>query len=60
MPYCLPLGTFRKHAGLRKLNPGQQALLVLVYLRKGETFAEVECSGAGSAAVSYVSLHPII
>jgi hypothetical protein len=25
----------------RKLNPGQQALLALVYLRKGETFAEL-------------------
>jgi hypothetical protein len=25
----------------RKLNPGRQALLVLVYLRKGETFAEL-------------------
>jgi hypothetical protein len=25
----------------RKLNPGQQAMLVLVYLRKGETFAEL-------------------
>jgi hypothetical protein len=25
----------------RKLNPGQQALLVLVYLRKGDTFAEI-------------------
>jgi len=25
----------------RKLNPGQQAMLVLVYLRKGEPFAEV-------------------
>jgi len=25
----------------RKLNPGQQALLVLVYLRKGETFASL-------------------
>ena len=25
----------------RKLNPGQQALLVLAYLRKGETFAEL-------------------
>src|SRR5512142_2821279 len=24
----------------RKLNPGQQALLVLVYLKKGETFAQ--------------------
>jgi hypothetical protein len=28
----------------RKLNPGQQVLVVLVYLRKGETFAEI---GAG-------------
>jgi hypothetical protein len=28
----------------RKLNPGQQALLVLAYLRKGDTFAE---TGAG-------------
>jgi hypothetical protein len=25
----------------RKLTPGQQALLVLAYLRKGETFAEL-------------------
>ena len=25
----------------RKLNLGQQALLVLAYLRKGETFAEL-------------------
>ena len=25
----------------RKLNPARQALLVLVYLRKGETFAEL-------------------
>jgi hypothetical protein len=33
----------RKAAGSRwrKLNPGQQALLVLAYLRKGETFAEL-------------------
>jgi hypothetical protein len=37
-------GIIRRHrAGIgslwRKLNPGQQALLVLVHLRKGETFA---------------------
>jgi hypothetical protein len=32
----------------RKLNPGQQALLVLAYLRKGETFAEL-ATGFGSA-----------
>ena len=33
----------RRHIGScwRKLNPGRQALLVLAYLRKGETFAEL-------------------
>jgi Helix-turn-helix of DDE superfamily endonuclease len=32
----------------RKLNPGQQALLVLVHLRKGETFAGLPAGfGAG-------------
>ncbi|MFD1044642.1 transposase family protein, partial [Kibdelosporangium lantanae] len=38
--------THRRRLGSpwRRLNPGQQALLVLVYLRKGEPFAEV---GAG-------------
>jgi Helix-turn-helix of DDE superfamily endonuclease/DDE superfamily endonuclease len=41
----------------RKPNPGQQALLVLVYLRKGETFAEVAAGfGVGTAtAWRYVS-----
>jgi len=39
-------GLIRRHRAVigspwRKLNPGQQALLVLVYLRKGETFAEL-------------------
>lgn len=39
-------GIIRRHrrsigSAWRKLNPGQQALLVLVYLRKGETFAEL-------------------
>src|ERR1700751_2308796 len=38
-------GVIRRHRAAigspwRKLNPGKQALLVLVYLRKGETFAE--------------------
>ena len=37
-------GVIRRHrvsigSCWRKLNPGQQALLVLAYLRKGETFA---------------------
>jgi hypothetical protein len=39
-------GTIRRHrksigSRWRKLSPGQQALLVLAYLRKGETFAEL-------------------
>src|ERR1700723_4783986 len=39
-------GIIRRHRAAigscwRKLNPGRQALLVLVYLRKGETFAEI-------------------
>jgi hypothetical protein len=34
----------------RKLNPGQQALLVLACLKKGETFAEVAAGfGVGTA-----------
>jgi hypothetical protein len=41
----------------RKLNPGRQALLVLAYLRKGETFADLaDRSGIGTAtAWRYVS-----
>ena len=39
-------GIIRRHRSAagsrwRKLNPGKQALLVLVYVRKGETFAEL-------------------
>ena len=39
-------GVIRRHRASigscwRKLNPGRQALLVLVYLRKGETFDEI-------------------
>jgi len=34
----------------RKLNPGRQALLVLAYLRKGETFTELAAGfGVGTA-----------
>ena len=45
-------GVVRRHrrqigSAWRKLNPGQQALLVLVHLRKGETFAGL---AAGLAA----------
>jgi hypothetical protein len=54
-PAALPLsrqiltytaGVIRRHrrqigSPWRKLNPGRQALLVLAYLRKSETFAEI-------------------
>src|SRR5271157_1368338 len=37
----------------RKLNPGRQALLVLAYLRKGETFAELAAGfGIGTATAT--------
>ena len=44
----------------RKPNPGQQALLVLVYLRKGETFASLAAGfGVGTAtAWRYVEETP--
>ena len=63
-PAALPLsrqtldytaGIIRRHrkqigSPWRKLNPGRQALLVLAYLRKGETFAELAAgSGIGTA-----------
>jgi hypothetical protein len=56
-------GIIRRHqisigSPWRKLNPGQRALLVLVYLRKGETFAGVAAGfGVGtSTAWRYVAL----
>jgi hypothetical protein len=63
-PAALPLsrqtltytsGVIRRHRSQigspwRKLNPAQQALLVLTYLRKGETFAELAAGfGIGTA-----------
>ena len=48
-------GIIRRHRAAigslwRKLNPGQQALLVLVHLRKGEPFAQVAAGfGVGTA-----------
>jgi hypothetical protein len=48
-------GIIRRHRASigscwRKLNPGQQALLVLVHLRKGATFAQVAAGfGIGTA-----------
>ena len=70
-PAALPLssqtlayttGIIRRHrrqigSPWRKLAPGRQALLVLAYLRKGETFAELAAGfGIGTATVwRYVS-----
>jgi hypothetical protein len=55
-------GIIRRHRAAigspwRKPNPGQQALLVLVYLRKGETFTEAAAGfGVGtSTAWRYVN-----
>jgi len=48
-------GVIRRHrkkigSAWRKLNPGRQALLVLAYLRKGDTFAELAAGfGIGTA-----------
>jgi len=46
------IGRHRRKIGSswRKLNPGRQALLVLAYLRKGETFADLAAGfGIGTA-----------
>jgi hypothetical protein len=63
-PAALPLpartlsyvaGIIRRHHAKvgscwRKLNPGRQALLVLAYLRKGETIADLAAGfGVGTA-----------
>jgi len=48
-------GVIRRHRAAigscwRKLNPGQQGLLVLAHLRKGETFADLAAGfGVGTA-----------
>jgi hypothetical protein len=66
-PAALPLsrqtldytaGIIRRHrwqAGScwRKLNPGRQALLVLAYLRKGETFAGLAAGFGISTATAW-------
>ena len=51
-------GVIRRHrrqlgSCWRKLNPGQQALLVLVHLRKGETFAELAAGFGVSTATAW-------
>jgi hypothetical protein len=68
-PAALPLsrqtltytaGVIRRHrtqigSPWRKLAPGQQALLVLAYLRKGETFAELAAGFGIATAWRYVT-----
>jgi hypothetical protein len=68
-PAALPLsrqtpdytaGIIRRHrkqigSPWRKLGPGQQALLVLAYLRKGETFAELAAGFGTATAWRYVT-----
>ncbi|MEV6986775.1 transposase family protein [Sphaerisporangium sp. NPDC051017] len=51
-------GVIRRHrkaigSAWRLLNPGQQALLVLVYLRKGETFSELGAGFGVSTATAW-------
>jgi DDE superfamily endonuclease/Helix-turn-helix of DDE superfamily endonuclease len=51
-------GLIRRHrkaigSTWRLLNPGQQALLVLVYLRKDETFAEISAGFGVSATTAW-------
>src|SRR6478609_3675158 len=51
-------GVIRRHRRVissrwRRLNPGQQALLVLAYLRKGETFADLAAGFAVSTATAW-------
>src|SRR5947207_10818757 len=66
-PAALPLsrqiltctaGIIRRHRAQigspwRKLNPGRQALLVLAYLRKGETFTELAAGFGISTATAW-------
>jgi hypothetical protein len=51
-------GVIRRHrksmrSPWRRLNPGRQALLVLVYLRKGETYAELGAGFGVSTATAW-------
>ena len=51
-------GVIRRHrrqigSCWRKLNPGRQALLVLAYLRKGETFADLAAGFGVSTATAW-------
>ncbi|WP_405151464.1 transposase family protein [Sphaerisporangium sp. NBC_01403] len=58
-------GMIRRHRAAigstwRRLNPGRQAMLVLVYLRKGETFAEVAAGFGVGAATAWRYVHEAV
>jgi len=58
-------GIIRRHrksigSRWRKLNPGQQALLVLAYLRKGETFAGLAAGFAVGVATAWRYVEEVV
>ena len=58
-------GVVRRHrrqigSAWRKLNPGQQALLVLVHLRKGETFAGLAAGFGVGTATAWRYVHETV
>jgi hypothetical protein len=58
-------GIIRRHrkaigSRWRKLNPGQQALLALAYLRKGETFAELAAGFAVGTATAWRYVEEVV
>ena len=61
MPLCrcrAVTGIIRRHrksigSRWRKLRPGQQALLVLAYLRKRETYAELAAGFGGATTTAW-------
>lgn len=58
-------GVLRRHrkainSPWRRLNPGQQALLVLVHLRKGETFTEIAAGFGVGVATAWRYIHEAV
>jgi hypothetical protein len=58
-------GIIRRHRASigslwRKLNPGQQALLVLAYLRKGETFADLAAGFEVGTATAWRYVNEVV
>jgi len=58
-------GIIRRHrksigSRWRKLNPGRQALLVLAYLRKGETFAELAAGFAVGTTTAWRYVEEVV